>query len=340
MASGGIARAAHAMCRRAGISTTEILKKSGITRAQIVRPSSQIAVHRQIRFLQLAADVLGDEFLGLHLAQSIELREIGLLFYVMASSASLGDALKRVCHYSLIMNEGVRLIFLAGHETVVRVEYVGVPRSSDRHQIEFFIVTLVRLCRHLTRRNVQPLRLTLVHDRRNIPPEVVRFFGGRVEFGSPVDEVTFGHAVKDLPLSGTDPYLNRLLLKYCDEARSRRGGKQGSWRTRVENAIAPMLPHQKIRASDIARQLGVSTRTFGRRMAAEGLSFGDVLRELRQDLAARYLTEGDLPISKIAWLVGYSEVSSFSHAVKGWLGKSPRQVRASRMDRRLLVNPG
>ena len=46
------------------------------------------------------------------------------------------------------------------------------------------------------------------------------------------------------------------------------------------------------------------------------------------DLAAQYLTDPSLPISKIAWLLGYHEVSAFSHACKRWTGKMPRTIRA------------
>jgi AraC-like DNA-binding protein len=53
-----------------------------------------------------------------------------------------------------------------------------------------------------------------------------------------------------------------------------------------------------------------------------------VLDNLRFDLAKRYLQERDLPISEIAWLLGYRETSAFNHAFKRWTGKSPTQVHS------------
>ena len=41
-----------------------------------------------------------------------------------------------------------------------------------------------------------------------------------------------------------------------------------------------------------------------RRLSHEGLTFSEVLESLRSDLAERYLTEEDLSISQIAWLLG------------------------------------
>jgi AraC-like DNA-binding protein len=90
-----------------------------------------------------------------------------------------------------------------------------------------------------------------------------------------------------------DPYLNRLLTTYCEEARSRRPTNRGSFRTEVENAIAPLLPHCTVSSTEIARRLGTSQRTLARRLASEGATFSSVLESLRSDLADRYLADRD-----------------------------------------------
>jgi AraC-like DNA-binding protein len=81
--------------------------------------------------------------------------------------------------------------------------------------------------------------------------------------------------------------------------------------------------------ADIAAMLGVSGRTLGRLLAAEGLTFRGILDDLRSDLGKSYLREEHLPISEIAWLLGFREVSAFTHACKRWTGKPPRQQRFS-----------
>ncbi|MET4278273.1 MULTISPECIES: AraC family transcriptional regulator ligand-binding domain-containing protein [unclassified Bradyrhizobium] len=94
----------------------------------------------------MAAQELEDDILGFRLARSFDLREIGLVYYVMASSENVADALRAAERYSRIMNEGVRLRFdMEKHTATVALEYVGVDRSGQRQQIEFWIVTLVRI---------------------------------------------------------------------------------------------------------------------------------------------------------------------------------------------------
>ena len=72
----------------------------------------------------------------------------------------------------------------------------------------------------------------------------------------------------------------------------------------------------------------MSQRTLARRLAAEGLTFAGILDELKLELAKRYLQEKDLPISEIAWLLGYRESSAFTHAFHRWFGKTPREMRS------------
>jgi AraC-like DNA-binding protein len=66
-------------------------------------------------------------------------------------------------------------------------------------------------------------------------------------------------------------------------------------------------------------------------LTLEDLTYSKVLESLRFDLAVRYLRDESLSISQIAWLLGYQEVSAFTHAFKRWTGKSPREAR-SRVD--------
>ncbi len=327
-ATGHMSRIACARARRAGVELKPLLKKAGVTSQQINDRDARLTVQHQIQFLNLVADALGDELLGFHLAQTPDLRELGLLFYVAASSRTLGEALQRAARYSLMVNEGVSLTCEEEGDIRVRIEYVGVSRHSDRHQIEFVMTALIRLCRKLTGLRLAPSRVRLTHRRGHEgAAELAAFYGQQITFGARADEIVFAGTLKELPITTADPYLNQLLVANCEQALSRRPTNQGSFRVAVENAIVPLLPHGKVRASQIATTLGLSQRTAARRLASEGLTFSQVLGSLRGDLARQYLSDPLLSISRIAWLLGYQEVSAFTHAFKRWTGTTPRQAR-------------
>jgi AraC-like DNA-binding protein len=327
--TGTLSRLACARAVSAGTDVGPLMVKAGVTRKQVEDQSVRLAAKGQIEFVQLIADTLHDDLLGFHLGCDYDLREIGLLYYVWNSSKLLGDGFRRVERYSTIVNEAVSFhVRSHGNDIALTTTYIGVKRLSDRHQIEFWVTSLVRICRQLTNRHLLPSCVKLVHRRNGGAPALEKFLGCDVTFGADTDEVAFPGTIDQMPVVSADPYLNKLLIKYCEEARSHREVGRHTCRVAVENAIAPLLPHGRASADEIARQLGMSLRTLERRLGSEGLTFTGILSELRFDLAKRYLQEGDLPISKIAWLLGYQDVGGFTHAFKRWTGKAPREARA------------
>src|SRR5262249_54022453 len=249
--------------------------------------------------------------------------------YIAASSETIGDALPRMVRYSRCVNEGVSLGCAEERGSiVVSFGYVGVPRHSDRQQIEFWVAAVVRACRQLTGRHVAPTGVRLAPRRRDGSSELDEVMGTTVQFDAGVDAVALPGSVRAMPVVSADPYLNELLIAHCEEALARRPGGFRNVPSDVENAIAALLPHGKARLDEVARRLGMSPRTLTRRLAAEGVTFAGLLDRLRLDLARRHLREPDLSISQIAWLLGYQEASAFTHAFKRWTGKTPRQARA------------
>jgi AraC-like DNA-binding protein len=327
-ASGAITRLAFECAQRAGIELLPVLRRAGLTFQEVQDRDARLAVSRQIEFLRLTADALRDRYLGFHLAQSPDLRGLGLLFYIAASSDTLGEALQRAARYSSIVNEGVSLHCREGRDIRLVFEYVGVARHLDRHQIEFLMTALIRLCRQLTGLQLMPSRVRIAHRRiGRADSQLAPYFGSNIIFGAKVDELTFAKA-QDMPVTSADPYLNALLVANCEQALAHRRLPPRAYRLAAANAIAPLLPHGKVRALQVATRLGLSQRTLARRLAMEGVTFSQVLNGLRSDLAKQYLSDQHLSVSRIAWLLGYQEVSAFTHAFKRWSGKTPREARA------------
>jgi AraC-like DNA-binding protein len=239
MAQGGLSRLAIARLKSAGVPVAPLLKRVGLTPELIAQPEERLNVRSQIALLDEAAIALKDDCLGFTLARDFDPREIGLLYYVMACSQTLGDALKRIARYSKITNEALVFGYREGNRLIISLSYSGVPRHSDRHQIEFCMFAALRICR----------------------------------------------------------------------------------------AISSVLPHGRVLVNDVARSLAMSERTLARKLSDEGLNFTEILQQLRRDLAVRYLDDRKLHVSKIAWLLGFHEVSAFTHAFKRWTGKTPRQMR-------------
>ena len=261
-----------------------LLREAGLTPAELEDSHARIEVRKQLRFLALAADELRDDLLGFHLAQSFEPRELGLLYYVHASSATLGEALSRVARYSSVAHEGLTMSAIRGG-VKLEIAYVGVPRHVDRHQMEWLVTVLIRICRELTRTSVCPVRVAFAHPRCAASQALEQTPAHAVEFGCDRDLLEFSAAASSLPLASANPYLNECLVRYWEDALAGRARRQHSMRAAVENVVLPLLPHGNARAGRVAEALGLSTRTLTRRLAAEGVTFAEVLDEMRAELA-------------------------------------------------------
>ncbi len=325
----GIAtRIAYAHAKAAGVPLAPLLEGARLTRRQIEDPSVRLPVADQVEFLNLVAAATDDDLLGLHLVNHCELRQLGLFYYALASSATLFDVCQRAARFSAMVNEGAVQKFIDGRMIGITVAYHGISRHQDRQQVEFWFGGLMRLLRKLTGVHLIAQRLRMSHTRVRGAREISAYFGCAVEFGASVDEMLFVRKQGLLPVVSADPYLNRLLVKLCEEGLAHRASSRGPMRTQVENAIAATLPHGNARADGIAKSLGLSQRTLARHLTDEGTTFSKLLNGIRRDLAARYLEDDSLSISEIAWLLGYRDIGAFSHAYKQWTGTSPREAAA------------
>lgn len=105
---------------------------------------------------------------------------------------------------------------------------------------------------------------------------------------------------------------------------------QGDDLIRITNQICNCLKSGDTSLDNVARELGMSKRSLQRTLSEADTTYRKLVEDVRRSLAERYLSEHDLQISEVAYLLGYSEISAFSRAVKLWFGSSPRAVRNSR----------
>jgi hypothetical protein len=249
-ADGGIARRAVARCREAGIDPLSFLPRAGLTADELNDTQIRIRAASQVALLNQVAKAIDDELLGFHLAKNADLREVGLIYFVLASSATFGEALDRAQRYSTIANEALRLECLAGGEVGIRYSCVGIPRHTDRHQIEFWITAFVRIARDLTATRIAPARASLVHLRSSASGELEAFIGCPISFGAEEDAIIYSRGLDDCPLLGANPYLHELLVGYCDQALAHRRPAE-ALRTLIENAITPCCRMERPRLAKL-----------------------------------------------------------------------------------------
>jgi AraC-like DNA-binding protein len=324
---GVAAREALRYLDKRGVEAEPLLSQAELSRARLMEDPGGISVAAQHRFLELAAAEVNDPLFGLHVAAELDLRDIGILFYLQASSATVGEALEHLARYAATTNEEIRLEISQHEEETHLVFHHQLATAEPRRQhSELIALAFNRTLRKLTNRDFVPLRMAFSHARNSEVRDVHRILRCPVEFMQAADNWVLPRSVMELPILSEDSRLLPILEAHADKLLSERRTAAGL-RELVEDQLLVALPNGGAQAAEIAGQLGMSERSFRRRLAAEGMSFGEILDRLRNRLALRYLADERVSLKQVAWLLGYSEPGALNHAFKRWTGTSPRQAR-------------
>ena len=310
-----------------GIDAESALSTAGISRGQLSGDDIGLSAACQYRFLELAAAEANDQLLGLHVAAEMDIRAIGILFYLTGSSRTVCEALENLARYSRTTNEALIVeISQQKNEVILTIRDVQDFDEPHRQFFELLALWFIRTLHKETNRDFTLLRITFRHARNTDLREVHRLLRCPVDFAEAVDSLVLPQRVMDLPIVSGDSQLLQILTAHAEDLLTERRSAAGLQST-VVNQLANLLPRGESRAAVVARQLGMSPRSFTRHLAEEGTTFGEILEQLRQRLAARYLADDRMSVQQIAWLLGYSEVGAFNHAYKRWTGTTPRGTR-------------
>ena len=194
------------------------------------------------------------------------------------------------------------------------------PPLLQRLAVSFWVA----LARSATRTRVVPDQVVLPAAASNLV-DLESWLGVRVTRG------TSTH-VRFRPIDARRPFLtaDASMWAFFEPALRKRLAELDTAATtsaRVRAALLELLPAGGGTTAQVARELGVSTRTLQRRLAEEDATFQDVLATTREELARHYLTTSELPLVEIAFLLGYDDPSSFHRAFHQWTGQTPMRLR-------------
>jgi AraC-like DNA-binding protein len=310
-----------------GIDAEPALLRAGLSLHQLSQDDFGVSAAAQYRFLELAATEANDSLLGLHVASEMDLRAIGILFYLTGSSPTVSEALDNLARYSAIANEAL-IVEISRHKDEVILAIRPVQEADEPHRqfFELIVLFFLRALHKATNRDFTPLRITFTHARNSDLKEIHRFLRCPVKFVQAVDSWVLPQRVMDLPIVSEDSQLLQILTAHADDLLAERHSASGL-QSMVANQLTTLLPSGESRAAVVAQRLNMSTRSFTRQLAEEGTTFGEILERLRRSRASRYLADDQMSVQQIAWLLGYSEPGAFTHAYKRWTGTTPGQAR-------------
>jgi len=319
-------RALMSYLEKRGVNTAPIRSRAALEGVDLDHPGQRLPESVPREAWRLAAEVTGDEAIGIHAAEARTPAAADVLEYAFRASPSLGDALGQVVRYAKVMHDRV-MIRLAPERDGIRLTGAVPPgHPVNRYQTEFFLATWLRLARDTCDPDITPVDTSFAHPAPARLDEHRRFFACPLRFGQPVIGLLIARADLDRPMRGADPALVALLGRQLDKLLvSLPADPSVSARARL--LVKDDLPSGSVSIDRAARQLAMSVRTFSRRLDGEGTSFRHLLDSVRQELAVAHLRDPRMELAEIAFLLGYSESSAFHRSFKRWTGRTPLGFR-------------
>jgi len=264
----------------------------------------------------------------LHLGENIDLRVFDVLGYVALNSPTIGDALERVARYHSIWQDGALLLFdVNGATARITYSYLDSSIMQFRQDSELTLAAVAALGRLVTNSDWSPLAVRFAHARPVSVSEHARIFRAPVEFNAESCQLIIDSATLALPLTKADPGLAAVLDRHAEELLAKHP-RPDSIADRARVLIKEELNGGDPSLERIAQRLGLSPRTFQRRLRAQASSHNELLDQLRKDLALKYLRDRQMAVCEIAYLLGFSESSALHRAFKRWTGMTPSEFRA------------
>jgi AraC-like DNA-binding protein len=314
--------------RQRGIDPMELLDEAGIDASHVINADRRVEVGKMQHLWQLATTATEDEAFGLHAAEQLQPATLQGLGLGLLASDTLYDALHRLARFSRVLSSGLDMSLEEQGEFVDMVYHYDAADLDSNfvwQGFDFGMGLVLVMCRLTLGEYFSPFSVETARPTPTDPELFESLLGSRVTFEAQRNCIRFVRAdIVDRLVTGNaelarvnDEQVETYLASFLAVSTSRD----------VVGKIVEHLPDGPPNQKEIAEALNVSNRTLQRKLKDEGTSFIDLLQDTRLRLAEKYLAQPQRSVVEVAYLLGFSEPSTFSRAFKRWTGQSPMDYR-------------
>jgi AraC-like DNA-binding protein len=311
------------------VSLPAVLQHAGLPAGFFRQDKIFVTTEELFALWRAVGDVSGDPAIGLRLGSDGRIENHDPAGIAALCSQSFRDAVQRMARYKqLTCPEEIRTRF-AKEEAAVEFAWLLAREAEPPALIDLCLSWILAIGRRGTNHDLVPLRLELA--RPPVHREVLEaHYGCRTHFRAARNALVFRRVDLDRPFVTHNAELLAILGPELDKQLGARQSGQ-SLSDRVKATIKRLLAGQRPSIRDVARQMGLSSRTLQRRLSDSGATFQELTEEARRELAHHYLAQSALELTEAAYLLGYADANSFFRAFQGWEGTSPGEWRRNRV---------
>jgi len=308
-----------------GIDPEPLFREEGIDPEMLFDAGARIPLDRYQRLDVKAAELSGDPFFGLKGAEYSRPAHLGALGFAWLASSSLRTAFQRLSRYSKMIQEKLIVELDEDDEFFyVRMD-AHMPLLNKRIRENGQMAAVTKFSRVIAGNNFNPAKICFKQSEPEDSGYYYELFRCPLEFNSPDTTLVIRLEDVDKRLTGSNDQLAKLnehiVIKYLAHS------EKHDIVNRVKAAIIDGLANGQVTETSIAEEMHTTPRNLHRKLQKEDTSFKTMLTEVRKELAQQYIQDRSKTLTEISFMLGFSEVSSFSRAFKGWTGRPPSEAR-------------
>ena len=309
-----------------GLDGRRMLAEAGVSWQALDDPENRLPASTMVRLLEDSAERSGCESFGLLMATTRTFASLGPVSLLLERLPNTREVVRAGIEFQRHLNDIVTISLEDdGDPCLIKLDVLPGYWAVQSLDLMLGIVYGILIGASGNR-----WRPSTVHLVRSAPTDMSgwrHFFAAPIEFESSFTGFSCSREAMLAPNPGADRAMadnaRRLLRLMRQEA------LPAPISERVRRSITLLLPSGRANVDVVASHLGVSRRTLQRGLHAEGHRFGDLLDEVRQELAKAYLANSAHPITSVAAMLGYGSPSSFTRWFAGEFGTSPQTWRSA-----------
>lgn len=312
-----------------GFGTADLLAAAGLERRLVEDPDARIPGSTVLTLWNALRRRSGDPALQLAAPTTLPFGAYRVIDYLVDASATVGEGVRLFARYFGLIADGIWLsVETEGGEPRLLLESAADGPVPSPY-VDYVLAALVGRIRMKPRPGLRVRRVELRQPAPTNAAPYTAHFRAPVRFGAPVDRLYFGADEWSAPMEHADAALARLLEEHASMLAARLPQPAAGFVGEVRQALAAALPDEP-QAAAVARSLHLSVRTLQRKLLATGTTFREVSDSSRRGLAEAYLMDRGVSIAEVAFLLGFSDQTSFNRAFRRWTGASPGEWRRRR----------
>lgn len=308
-----------------GIDPAPLFREEGIDPDLLFDSGARIPLDRYQRLDVKAAELSGDPYFGLKGVEYFRPAHLGALGFAWLASSSLRTAFQRLSRYARVIQENLTVELDEDKDFFhVRID-AHLPLLCKRIRENGQLAALLKFSRVIAGHHFNPAKICLKQSEPVDTGYYYELFRCPIEFNAKESSFVIHLDEVDRRLTGSNEQLAKLnehiVVKYLAHS------EKQDIVNRVKAAIIDGLANGLVTETTIAEEMHTTPRNMHRKLQKEDTSFKTLLTEIRKELAQQYIQDRSKTLTEISFMLGFSEVSSFSRAFKGWTGKPPSEAR-------------